>query len=372
MGLDRELLLDLLLDSLARPTPMTDQLEDDPALREFNETFVGPRLVELGASINFDELGSCVGHLPGVGDPILLVTFVMTHPAGGMSDPFAPRVVDDGAGPAVRGRAAAEQRGPMCAALAAVSAVADGPHRPVIFASLTSGESGRHRAAAAALADLAVAPAYGIVAICTDNAVVMGHKGRVDVRLHARGRAAHSSTPDLGANAAEAMVEYLGRALANRRPREHPDLGPATMALTRFVSGTGGAHTVPSAAEALLDVRLLPGEGPEVALELLPEPGQRGMPKIEVELGDSMLPAALSESAPPLVALRAAHQSELGRPAAMKWMSGSTDMGYLNHIGIPSACFGPGDEKLAHTDDERVSVEQAVQAARVYARLLTS
>jgi acetylornithine deacetylase/succinyl-diaminopimelate desuccinylase-like protein len=42
----------------------------------------------------------------------------------------------------------------------------------------------------------------------------------------------------------------------------------------------------------------------------------------------------------------------------------------MNAAGIPSVGIGPGDERLAHTPDERVPIAEVLQACRAYALLI--
>ena len=50
----------------------------------------------------------------------------------------------------------------------------------------------------------------------------------------------------------------------------------------------------------------------------------------------------------------------------------STDGTYTAGIAdIPTVGLGPGDEKLAHTVDDQVRLEDVTNAARVYSRLAT-
>ena len=42
----------------------------------------------------------------------------------------------------------------------------------------------------------------------------------------------------------------------------------------------------------------------------------------------------------------------------------------MNAAGIPSVGIGAGDERLAHTADERVPIGEIIQAARIYAVLI--
>jgi acetylornithine deacetylase/succinyl-diaminopimelate desuccinylase-like protein len=375
--IDTGQLTDTLREALAIATPLDDAGEHDPRLRAFNESFVAPRLERLGARVTFDAIGNLNAYLGGTGSPLMLVSYVMTHPAGTMLGAFEPQMVtaDFGAGPepAVRGRGACEQRAAMSAVLAALEACAGQvTHRPVIISSLLSGESGSHGAIASAVGSLERQPNAAVVAVCTNNTVIIGHKGRVDLHLRAIGRAAHSSSPQLGVNAAEAMVALLPGVLGARRdaPR-HPALGAATVTLIDLQSGPKGSHTIPGYCTAALDARLLPGDDPTAVTAQLTTAATAGEDAIlEITQGNAMLPAQVPESAAIVQDIRGACARATGRPAPLRWFAASTDMGYLNSIGIPAVCFGPGDERLAHTDDDQVAVSQLAEAALVYAELI--
>jgi succinyl-diaminopimelate desuccinylase len=362
-----------LRESLAIQTPLAQDRERDPRLRAFNEAFIAPRLERVGARVGYDQLGNLTAYLDGTGSPLMFAVYVMTHPAGTMPHAFEPRLVtaDFGAGaePAIRGRGACEQRAGMCAVLAAVEACAGHPaRRPVIVASLVSGESGSHDAVASAVDSLQDRPDAAVVAVCTDNTLVVGHKGRLDLHLRAIGRAAHSSSPQLGVNAAEMLVAALPGVLAARRDAaRHPALGEATIALIDLESGPKGSHTIPGYCTATLDVRLLPGDDPAAVMAQLTAAGDG----IQASQGNTMLPAQVPETADIVRDLRAASQRATGQPARVRWFAASTDMGYLNSAGIPTVCFGPGDERLAHTDEDQVAVSQVAAAARIYAELIT-
>ena len=51
------------------------------------------------------------------------------------------------------------------------------------------------------------------------------------------------------------------------------------------------------------------------------------------------------------------------------WPSVS-DAGWLAGAGIPAIVYGPGELAQAHAVDESVAVDDLVDAARIYARLL--
>ena len=54
------------------------------------------------------------------------------------------------------------------------------------------------------------------------------------------------------------------------------------------------------------------------------------------------------------------------RPAIV-YSSASADAGLLNHAGIPCISYGPGSVRLAHTDDDVVSLRQVAEASQVLA-----
>ena len=52
------------------------------------------------------------------------------------------------------------------------------------------------------------------------------------------------------------------------------------------------------------------------------------------------------------------------------YQTNAFDQGYLNHIGIETCSYGPGEEKYAHTDLDMASVDRTRDAAKVYAALI--
>jgi len=62
----------------------------------------------------------------------------------------------------------------------------------------------------------------------------------------------------------------------------------------------------------------------------------------------------------------------LGAPPEHIYAPNAFDQGYLNHIGIPTVNWGPGEYNYAHTDLDMASVERVRDAARVFATLLIS
>jgi acetylornithine deacetylase/succinyl-diaminopimelate desuccinylase-like protein len=62
-------------------------------------------------------------------------------------------------------------------------------------------------------------------------------------------------------------------------------------------------------------------------------------------------------------------EASTGQPACPDVWKFATDGGHLALAGIPCIGFGPGDDSLAHTNQERLSIDQLNTAAATYAPL---
>src|SRR5690606_24491070 len=252
--IDSSYLRDVLLRSLAMATPSTPAGERSAPIQEFLAGFLAGELRLMGCDdLRRDSMGNLLATANGREPPApatLFVTYVMTHPAGTMADAWRPAVLDGRPyrrnSAVVRGRGACEQRGPMASVLAALKTVLEEspPRAPIMLLALCSGETGTHTALETALRELPVNAGGAIVAVCTDGDVIRAHKGRVDLHVRARGRAAHSSSPELGDNAIEMIHRALSTLACHDLGPPHPVLGRRTMTPTSIRSTPEAAHTV--------------------------------------------------------------------------------------------------------------------------------
>ncbi len=77
----------------------------------------------------------------------------------------------------------------------------------------------------------------------------------------------------------------------------------------------------------------------------------------------------LADDDPLLIAAKGALEEAFGREIPVRRWEFATDGGHLMAAGIPCIGFGPGDETLAHTNQERVPIAQLTEAALGYAAL---
>ncbi len=295
-----------------------------------------------------------------------------TVPADGMTvPPFAATL----AGDRVHGRGACDVKGPMAAMLLAFARLL--AERPAGAATVTLAlavdEEYTH-AGAEALAGLRLPIDGVVVAEPTDFDLVVAHKGSVRWELTAPGVAAHSSAPQLGANAIYRMARValsLERHAAELfAGRADPWVGPATLSVG-LIAGGSAPNTVPDECRIAIDRRVIPGETPlgardfcRAALDADPTldfPFHFGAPWIATS------PLAAAECGA-LAERLAAAAGAVGRSARRIGAPYGTDASAFAALGVPAVVFGPGHIAQAHTKDEWISLADVELAAEAYFR----
>jgi len=353
-----------------RPSAQTERFEADPAVQSFIGECVQPLLDGLGHRSRRDAMGNLIAEAGPADAPrsVMILTYVMTHPASSMTAPFAGELGGSGAERTVRGRGVAEQKGALAAAIGAFHAAARNPRCRIVLAVSTAGETGQHKAAESLLGALNRMPQAVIVAIGTGGRISLANKGRVDVHIEVRGKSSHSSTPWLGVNAvlgAQAVIERL--AALDLGTDEHPLLGRATLTPTSIRSYPEATHTIQDLAKLTFDRRLLPGQDPAAALRQI-EQALADMPPwtIGVRAGAFQFPAEIPADGLFMRCARAGRRRmDLGEPETFA-SHGCVDAGLLVRNGWEAAMWGPGDQAMWHTDEERLPVRTLVEGAAGY------
>lgn len=371
-------------------SPLTALMEAEPKLREFIDTVVESRLREIGITdICRDGLGSLLATFGKnkTGRSLMLVTNAMTQPPATMPNPYSGEVKDGATyglpGEVVLGKGLSEQKAPLAAILLALRSIT-ACQIPItgrlVFLCCVSGETGRHDAIRNLLESTGIRAEMAVLN-GTGNRISLGNRGRVDVTVVVHGTPAHSSRPATGCNAITGALEVVRRVTNGLRAMPpHKELGEATLAVTRIRSCPDSSHTIQDRCEITFDRRLLPGEDPDAAvseIEALIKPIDRAVDpasgkswRVELVKGPFMYPSLVKESAAIVRAISQASLSVLGSAPETYYQSNAFDQGYLNHIGIEACCYGPGEDKYAHTDLDMASVDRTRDAAKVYAALV--
>lgn len=215
----------------------------------------------------------------------------------------------------------------------------------------------------------------------TDLAVFRGHRGRLEATITTRGVSAHGAHAERGVNALYAMAPIIEdvAALDARLPSD-PFLGKGSVIVSHITCTTPSLNAVPDSATITLDRRMTAGETVDGALAEL-----RSLPHLgdaEVELlhyhgngwnggtvdQEKYFPTWVLDEDHPLVRGTAAAAAEVlgAAPTISRWHFSTNGVATMGRLGIPTVGFAPGREELAHTTEERISVEDLLKATAVY------
>ncbi|MBI3895070.1 MAG: M20/M25/M40 family metallo-hydrolase [Acidobacteria bacterium] len=180
----------------------------------------------------------------------------------------------------------------------------------------------------------------------TENRLVLGTKGVLRVEVEATGRAAHSAYPELGESAIEKLLEALNRLQAMKLPED--DLLGKTTCNIGLIQGGIAPNVIPDSARAELMYRLVKPEG-----DLFEA--------IQLTVGGLATARKVLEI-PPM---------KLGRMDGLETtvVAFATDIPSLTAWGQPFL-LGPGSVQVAHTDGERISKAELMQAIEIYVNMV--
>lgn len=337
--------------------------------------------------VELDEAGNVLGRIRGRGEaPSVMLNTHLDHVEAGDPDDW-PHPPFEGvrAEGRIWGRGAVDIKGPLAAQVhgAARAAEGDRPAGDVWVTSVVQEEVGglgaRHLIGH-------LGPDLVMVGEPSSNQLRRGHRGRVELEVRVRGRSAHASAPERGVNPLYGLAAFL-EALGPVELPEHPELGRATVAPTLVGTDQGSANVIPSEARLLLDCRVVPGQSADdlrsrlepVLRAALPEGagGSLAVPShhrrswrgLEVEMPADNPAYVLPADHPALRSAAAVLEAPLGRRPEIGLWGFATDGGHFADAGLTVAGFGPGEEALAHTVEESVSVAELEAAAEGYEAL---
>ena len=329
------------------------------------------------------------------GKRLVLSGHLDTYPAGDPSrwtmPPFAATIRGD----RLYGRGAADMKGGIAAAIAALAALAERrDFAGELVLALAGDEESMGTSGTQFLLDT-VPAVRGDVAIVPDAgspAVIrFGEKGLVWLDLAAEGRAAHGAHVHCGDNAAEWLIEAVRRILALRdRPVDVPvpirDAIAAARPVSEPLGGAGEADTlcritvnlgtvaagispnlVPDRATAGLDIRLPPGTTTD-AIIAAARAAVADLTGVGMIVRVAWEPTVTEPAHPLFAALRRAAAPVLGAEPVLNLRVGASDARLFRLAGIPTAVFGPTPYGMGGGDEyvlipELIAVAETLAAA---------
>ena len=385
-GLDRRYLV-TTLSALARvPTDVplgfdTLMEPDDPKLVHYVQDVIRPELARLGVYDLLDaprnQLVARMGR-GASGRSLLILNYTPTQHHNLMEHPFSGRIANARAygcpEPAVFGQGVSQNKAHQAVMLAVLKLLVESGvdlGGRLYWAVNNEGRSS-HACSEAILETLDERPSFGVIQIGTGLKLSMGNRGRVDVDVHVRGKAAHSSAPHEGLSAIEGAHQVIDRLRGLTWPDRHPILGGRHAIVYKLRYEPVAPHTVPADAYLTVDRRLLPGDDPDVATEEVRRAiGDLSPYAVEASRGVYMWPALVDPQDPGVRALKAAHREIAGRDVEVVYGQGTFDAGGPCRLGVPTVMYG-ATGGIWPTGADFVPISAVEAEARVLTRLILS
>ena len=226
-----------------------------------------------------------------------------------------------------------------------------------------------------------IRPRACIIGEPTEMKVIVGHKGKMSMRCHVRGKECHSSLAPQGVNAVDYAAEVIirlrrmARHAAERGPYdEHFDVTHSTIH-TGVVHGGTALNIVPKDCHFDFEFRYVPGVDPEALMaeiqsfaaeELVPE-----MHKVDPDTGFSWEPlSSFPGLDTPVDSEVVAFVKSLTGANSVSKVAFGTEAGLFQEVGIPTVICGPGNIAQAHKPDEWIELEQIALCEAFMGRLM--
>jgi acetylornithine deacetylase len=242
--------------------------------------------------------------------------------------PFFPSRV---AGGKLHGRGSCDAKGILAAQVAAAARLRDAGNTRVGLLFVVGEERGSEGATAANRT--APGSRFLINGEPTDNRLATGTRGILRVRLHASGRAGHSSVPERFESAIEKLIDALVKLRSLPLPSAEP-FGRTSYSVG-LISGGVAPNVVPAAASAEIMFRIVADADELLAIVRTLEPPVHVEEVLRV-------PPVLLHTIPGI------------ETASFPF---TTDIPLLTAWGTP-LLYGPGSFLVAHTDQEHVSLAE--------------
>jgi len=245
---------------------------------------------------------------------------------------------------------------------------------PLIILVTADEESSMNGARALAKQGIGKKPRYAVIGEPTELRPIRMHKGILMEAIRVQGKSGHSSNPDLGKNALEAMTKVMDELIRLRGELQlryrNPGFAVQTPTLNLgCIHGGDGANRICGECELHFDVRLLPGMDNE---EIRTAIRARLTPLAE-STGTDIVLSSLFEGVEPF-----AERAESELVALCEQLTGhasesvafATEAPFMQQLGMQTLILGPGSINQAHQPDEFISIDQLEPAVKIVRELI--
>jgi putative selenium metabolism hydrolase len=328
-----------------------------------------------------DEIGNVNGRIFGQDRELgaLVLNSHMDHVDPGDPDlwpvpPFSAEIVDG----RILGRAACDIKGPLAVqvySMAALLREGGRPRRDIVFSGVVQEEIGgvgaRHW-----IDHLDYPVSLVVLGEPSDNNVALGHRGGLWIWLTFNGRSVHASVPDKGINPNYAMAQFLTRLEeASLELGSHPVLGPTSVAPTIVEVDTASPNVTPAWTRVTLDFRTAT-ESVDSLVDFI----QRVAGEFPHSISNGHSGEPFSSSDDTITGFYTPPESDvvqraqeligrgMGRQPELTSYQFATDGRFFTRF--PIIGYSPGEEPLAHTVRESISIAKMGDSLRSHVSLL--
>jgi acetylornithine deacetylase/succinyl-diaminopimelate desuccinylase family protein len=284
-----------------------------------------------------------------------------------ISEPFNPIVKDR----KLYGRGACDMKGPDASILQAVKELVKKKFKRQLNLVFTAGEDTKGWYVKKVIEEKKITPKdaqYGIVAEPSLMKVIPIHKGSGSTQVKITGKAAHSSTPELGINAiykAEGFLREIRKLQSELNKTKHPLLGSTTIQCT-IINGGFKSNIIPDQVTLNFSNRLIPEhKDPETSKKWFEDIIQRMKKNDEKFQAEIIRHSAKQPLEVPLDSdiVKILIEIVKTKPEGAPYYTEAVD---YTKAGIPTVICGPGSIDQAHTPDEYISLQQLDEGVRVF------
>lgn len=208
-----------------------------------------------------------------------------------------------------------------------------------------------------------------------EHLAIYASKGSIMYTVNAKGRACHSSMPEIGINAITTITDFVTKVQAkfdeitNDEKYQNADLG-STLNVFSMIEGGIQFNSVPENASVSGNIRTVPEFGSEQSIKVLKDAIEENnkddsKAKLSLDLIQVLDPALASKDNDLINSLK---ESAKDKNIVVKALIGTCELSRYIHIrdDIQLVVYGPGVTKTAHIVDEYVELDEYSENVRIF------
>jgi putative selenium metabolism hydrolase len=224
-----------------------------------------------------------------------------------------------------------------------------------------------------------------VVAECSSNHIIRGHKGRALIRITVPGKCAHGSEAWRGDNALVKALPVINGIDKLKFTKADPQLGSGTIEVTDCECFAPSHNTIPGKVIVTCDRRIACGESIDDLLSdvrpfieniagttaEIDTEHVKTYREYDITCTDYFPSWVLPEDHPLVDASVKAYEAMFGgeKPVVGVLPCCTNATHFCGRMGIPSIVFGPGELADCHSTNDRVAIKELLKAIKFYAAL---